>query len=234
MVANRYQDKDLLILESSSKPAPKIKISGGGRCNITNKNLSKNNYLGDPSFIKPILEGFDQNDLLDFLRARNLVHIIRKKDQYFCPHSSQELIDLLMSGIKAKIIYKHSVKSVKKVDDLFIIDDKFRTRKLLVSSGGLSFPSIGASGIAYDIAKEFGHTITPTAPALVGLTLQPAQFWMKELSGISLEVKITVGNKSIKDDLLFAHRGISGPAVLNASLYWKKEKSTSTFYQSKR
>jgi predicted Rossmann fold flavoprotein len=222
MVANRYKDKELLILESSSKPAPKIKISGGGRCNITNKNLSTDNYLGDPKFIKPILEGFDQNDLLDFLRARLLEPVIRKKSQYFCPHSSQELIDLLKSDLRVKIIYNHRVQSVKKRDDLFIIDDKFRARKLLVASGGLSFPSIGASGIAYDIAREFGHIITPTVPALVGLTLQPAQFWMKELSGISLEVKLSVGQKNINGDLLFAHKGISGPAVLNGSLYWEK------------
>ena len=229
IVANRYKDKDMLILESSSKVAPKIKISGGGRCNITNKHLSKDNYLGDPRFIEPVLKAFDQNSLLDFLQSRSLVPIIRKKSQYFCPNSSQELIDLLTSDINAKIIFNHKVKKVQKKGDLFVVDNKYQARELVVASGGLSFPSIGASGIAYDIAREFGHTIIPTSPALVGLTLQPAQFWMKELSGISLEVKIAIKEKVINGDLLFAHRGISGPVVLNTSLYWQKGEITIDF-----
>ena len=95
-------------------------------------------------------------------------------------------------------------------------------KKLVVASGGMSFPRLGASAIAFEIAESFGHTVHPPKPALVGLTLQKEQFWMKALSGISLPVTIRVGAKKIAADMLFAHKGISGPAVLNASLYWEK------------
>ncbi len=222
MAANLLNSKDAAIIEANAKPAQKIKISGGGKCNITNKILSFDNYLGDKSFVKEVLDHFNQYDLLNFLKQRGLNPIIKKDTQYFCKNSSVELIDLLLKDLVTPIFYNQKVKSVKKQGSYFIIDDKFSAKHLIIATGGLSFESIGASDLAFRVAKDFGHTINKTSPALVGFTLQPDQFWMKELSGISIDVGIKVKDKKLRGDMLFAHRGISGPVILNASLYWQK------------
>ncbi len=226
MAAARYKNRDIALLESNEKVAKKIKISGGGRCNITNKNLSFSNYAGDGDFIKKVLDSFDQKDLLNYLKKRGLIPVLQKKDQYFCKRGSFELIELLLKEISGVDIYtKRKVLSVEKERGSFIITtekEKFRSKKLVVASGGVSFKTLGAGDIAYKIAHDFGHSVISPSAALVGLSLQKEQFWMKDLSGISLGVKIKVGDKEIKDDLLFAHRGITGPSVLNASLYWEK------------
>ncbi len=124
------------------------------------------------------------------------------------------------------------MQNVKRDDRGFCIESssgRFYARKVLVATGGLSFASLGASSIGFDIAESFGHTIVSPRPALVGLTLQPEQFWMKELSGLSMSVQISVGRRKIVSDMLFAHKGISGPAVLNASLFWNRGKITVDF-----
>ncbi len=227
MAAGRYKKRTIAILEANPKPAQKIKISGGGRCNITNALLSPEHYLGDAAFISEILQGFDQKALLAYLKARGLMPILRKGSQYFCPHSSDEMINVLLREIKGvPVFYNHKVLDIsKKEEGGFVLETSKGTvgaRQVVVASGGLSFPRIGASDIAYKIAEKFGHTIHPTRPALVGMTLQKEQFWMKELSGTSLPVRIGVGKHLLEGDLLFAHKGISGPAVLDASLYWEK------------
>jgi predicted Rossmann fold flavoprotein len=225
MAASRFKDRKIAIIDSNPKIAQKIKISGGGRCNITNENVTADNYLGERDFIKKVLNSFNQHDLLIFLKDRGCEPVIQKENQYFCKNSSSEIIDILYKEIKNSTLFlNQKVISVTK-DDYFHIKtdkDEFSAKKLIVASGGLSYPKIGASSIAYEIAESFGHTIKSTSPALVGFTLQKDQFWMKELSGISLPVKIKVADKEFVSYLLFAHKGISGPAVLNASLYWYK------------
>ena len=235
MVANRYKDKDIAIIESNKKAAKKIEISGGGRCNITNKILSSKNYLGDRDFISKVLENFTQNDLLEWLFKRGLKPVIKNRYQYFCKKSSSEIIDALLKDLKGvKFYFNHKVSSVIKKGDHFIIDDKFRCKYLIVASGGLSYQKIGASDIAFKIAESFSHKINRPSPALVGFTLQKEQFWMKNLSGISLPVSIKIEEKEIRGDLLFAHKGISGPAILNASLYWQRGKICIDFMLDKR
>ncbi len=233
MAAALSTRKDMLILEHNSYPAAKIKISGGGRCNITNENLSPSCYLGDPAFIEKVFNCFDNRDLLRFLEERGLEPVVKKDSQYFCKKSSRELIDLFLDSVKdVPIRYETEVQNVKRDDEGFCIESssgRFFARKLLVATGGLSFTSLGASSIGFDIAESFGHTIVPPRPALVGLTLQPEQFWMKELSGLSLSVLISAGRRKIVSDMLFAHKGISGPAVLNASLFWNRGKITVDF-----
>ncbi len=225
MVASKYQNLNIAIIESNSKIARKIKISGGGRCNVTNSSVTANNYLGDASFISPILANFTQSDLLDFLNTNGCFPKIRKSGQYFCIRSSEEVIDILTKQTdKATFFLNTIVKEVTKDDEFIIKTDKqeIRAKKLVVASGGVSYPKIGASDIGLKIAKSFGHSINTKSPALVGFTLQPEQFWMKELSGISLKVIIKVSGQQFCQDLLFAHKGISGPAILKASLYWQK------------
>ncbi len=225
MFASKYKDRDIAIIESNQKIAQKIKISGGGRCNVTNEHLSVKNYLGDSSFIKQIIDSFDQFALLDFLKVRGCEPKILKDGQYFCQKSSDEIIKVFQKEVeKLPIFLNHNVKKVTKTDSFYIHTHRgdFQAQKLIVASGGLSYPKIGASAIAYEIAKSFGHKVCVLSAALVGFTVQKDQFWMKELSGISLPVLITVGEKRFYQDILFTHRGISGPAILNASLYWYK------------
>ena len=225
MVASKYKDKNIAIIDTNPKIAQKIKISGGGKCNVTNAKVSTENYLGDPNFIKPILESYDQNELLSFLKARGCEPILRKDNQYFCKSSADEIITILKKESETcRFFLNQSVLKVSKNEHFMIQTNRetLQAKNVVVASGGLSYPKIGASPIAYDIAKSFGHTIKTTSPALVGFTVQKDQFWMKELSGISLKVQISVGDKRFCQDLLFAHKGISGPVVLNASLYWEK------------
>ncbi len=225
MVATKFKDRDISIIDSNHSIGAKIKISGGGKCNITNQNVSEDNYWGDRAFIKPILDQFDEKALLSFLKIRGLTPIFRKNGQYFCKSSSLELISIFQDELEDIPIYfgQTIVKVEKK--ETFIVHTKnkiFSAKHLIVATGGVSYRSIGASDIAYDIAKTFNHNINTLKPALVGFTVQRDQFWFKTLSGISMQVTIKIAGKSFTDDLLFAHKGISGPVVLNASLYWDK------------
>ena len=215
-----------LLIDTNEKIGTKIKISGGGRCNVTNSRVSERNYLGESSFVKGALERFSQSDLLEFIKQNGCVPKLEKGRFYFCPKSAQQLIDIF-----AKLTKKHTfllgtdVFGVEKKSDLFSVTTSkgsFRARSVVVATGGESFKNLGATKIALEIAQSFGIAYTPFRPALVGFTLQKEQFWFKALSGVSIDVKIELEQKTIRGSLLFAHKGITGPAVLNASLYWKK------------
>jgi predicted Rossmann fold flavoprotein len=226
MVALGLKERDIALIDANSKIAQKIKISGGGKCNITNEFVSSDNYLGDREFVKEILDSFNEKDLLDFFSKKGVQFLKRKDSQYFCKDSSEEIIDIFRNEIKnTQLFLNEKVINVEKENNIFklICEGKnFFSKSLIVASGGLSYSKIGASDIGYKIAKKFGHKINTLNPALVGFTLQPDQAWMKTLSGISTKVTIKVANKVFKGDMLFAHKGISGPVILNASLYWQK------------
>ncbi|WP_267285285.1 BaiN/RdsA family NAD(P)/FAD-dependent oxidoreductase [Halarcobacter mediterraneus] len=234
MFASLVKNKKIAILETNSKIGQKIKVSGGAKCNITNEYLTEANYLGDEIFIKKSLECFSNKDLLKFLNKNNVYPTLNPKivkGTYFC-NSSQDVLSMfekLTSHVKK--FFDTKVLSVE-YNKHFLIKTQnttYEAKKLVVASGGLSFPSLGASSIAYDIAKYFGHEVSTIKPALVGFTVQKEQFWFKKLSGISCEVKMKVENKEFLGKLLFAHKGCSGPAVLNSSLYWNKGKITIDF-----
>ncbi len=217
---------NVLLIDTNPKIAQKIKISGGGKCNITNLHVNSKNYVGDEVFISQTLKEFDNKALIAYLQKQNLPLVLRKKQFYFCKNSSQEIIDILRKNTSwCKFALNHKVKTVTKNENGFLIQTekvKFQANSVIVASGGASFPSLGASDTALKIAHGFGIEYRAFKPALVGFTLQKEQFWMKSLSGISVEVKIKVDAKILQGSLLFAHRGISGPVVLNTSLYWKK------------
>jgi len=228
MFATLVKDKNIMIVDNNSKIGNKILISGGGKCNITNGDVNSRNYLGNQRFIKNILKRFNQLSLLTWLEERGLIPVIRKNHQYFCKNSANELLDIFKKEISSKSIELNiKVKEVRKNGDIFeVLTSKGRieAKKVIVASGGLSFPILGATNIGYEIAKSFGHEVTTLSAGLVGLTLQPEQFFFKSLSGIAIDVKITVDKKEIKGALLFAHKGISGPVILDTSLYWQKGK----------
>ncbi|MBI3873840.1 MAG: NAD(P)/FAD-dependent oxidoreductase [Arcobacter sp.] len=171
---------------------------------------------------------FDNIALLKFLKINNVTPRLDEKivkGTYFCS-SSDEVISLFSSITKhCDFLLNCEVLDVEYQNDEYkIITNKqiLKTKKLIISSGGLSYPSLGATEMGYKIADKFGHTIIKPNPALVGFTVQKEQFWFKELSGLSMNVKIKVANKTLEGSLLFTHKGCSGPVILSASLYWTK------------
>ena len=224
--ANLKSKKDSIILEGNSKLGAKILVSGGGRCNFTNKEISAKDYLADSEFINYYIKKYNNRWLIDWLKNRGLEYTIKNQKEYFCKNSAKDLLNILKNesrGINIELNTK--VLSVIKEKNIFkVITNRgdFFAKRVIVASGGLSFPKLGASSIGLDIAKSFGHNIVPTAPALVGFTLQPKEAFFKSLSGISVDVNIKVKDYNFFGSLLFAHRGISGPAVLNSSLFWDK------------
>ncbi|MFA5721641.1 MAG: NAD(P)/FAD-dependent oxidoreductase, partial [Aliarcobacter sp.] len=217
--------KNICLIDSNDKIGQKIKVSGGAKCNITNEFVSENNYLGDRDFAKDILKRFSKDDLLRFLNKNQLFPKINPKivkGTYFC-NSSQDVIDmfnLLTTHIKKFLSTKVLDISYNNFFTITTSKGIIEAKKVVVASGGLSYASLGATAIAFDIAKKFDHTIVDLNPALVGFTVQKEQFWFKDLSGLSIFVNIFVEDKKIEGNLLFAHKGFSGPAVLSSSLYW--------------
>ena len=228
MLASLLPKKSATIIESNPKIGAKILISGGGKCNITNAQMGTEYFLAEDAFVAPSLKTFSEVDLLSWLEHQKLKPVMRKKTQYFCQNSAKELLDIFAKEVKKqKVLLDEKVLSVTKRGAFFTVKTNKRTvssKYVVVASGGLSFPRLGASAIGYEIAQSFGHNIVKTAPALVGFTVQKEQFFFKALSGASTNVKITVNGTICEGSLLFAHKGLSGPAVLDASLYWEKGK----------
>jgi len=224
--SNLKRSMDVALIDTNDKCAKKLKISGGGKCNITNKYVDVNKFDGDRSMIQNVLKDFGRDEMLGFLKQNKITLELRKQRYYFCKHSSNQIIDLLKKNTSyAKTYLDTKVTQVLKLGDLFEVHSTkgiLKSRRVVVASGGESFKNIGGSDIGLQIAKSFEIAYKNFTPALVGLTVQKDQFWMKELSGLSCYVKISVDDRMIEEEMLFAHKGISGPAILSASLYWKK------------
>jgi predicted Rossmann fold flavoprotein len=217
-----------LILEHNNRLGAKLLISGGGRCNFTNRNLSCRDYLGECPFLKSIFKRFSNYDVESFFLARGLEISIKGDSQLFCKNSAKELLNILLREIgRAEVKLNHRVLEVKREKNLFRVKtdkNSFLTKRVIIATGGLSFPQIGATDFGFKVANSFDIPTSTPKPALVGLTLQKEQQFFKELSGVSLDVRITVADREIKGSLLFAHRGITGPAVLDTSLFWDRGK----------
>ncbi|WP_322619311.1 BaiN/RdsA family NAD(P)/FAD-dependent oxidoreductase [Campylobacter californiensis] len=223
-LAANLKAKNVAILEKNPSAGNKILISGGGRCNITNRHISEQNYLTDGKFIKKALNAFKFNDVLDFFK--NIEFKEQKESQFFTKSSSKSVLNTLLQKINAKIFYNTEVINASKNGEIFEIlstkGEKFYAVNLVVATGGISYKRLGVSDIGLKIAQNFGLKTINFSPALVGFSVQKSEFWFKELSGISLNAKMSVGDKILQGDILFTHKGISGPCVLNASLFWQK------------
>ncbi len=238
-ILQKQKNLKICIIDKNQKIGAKIKVSGGGKCNITNKYLSQKFYLGDPTLIANSFQEFDNNALLKFLKINNLHPILNEKivkGTYFC-HSSDEVISLFSKLTKGcDFLLENEVLDVDYINEEYFITTnkkKIKSKKLIVSTGGLSYPMLGATDIGYKIAEKFGHKIITPNPALVGFTVQKEQFWFKELSGLSMDVRVKVADKTLEGSLLFTHKGCSGPVILSTSLYWKKGQISIDFAPTK-
>ncbi len=232
--ANLSKKISVAILEANDKPAKKVKISGGGKCNLTNEFVSSNNYNGESGCIEQVLKTFSKQHLLRFAQRNNIELELRKERYYFCKNSSDDMIEALLRCTKnADIYYNTSLQHITKESELFKLESSggtFEARSVVVATGGASFAQVGASDIGLRVAQSFALQTKPFHPALVGLSVQKEQFWMRELSGLSCRVELRVGTKKLQEDMLFTHKGISGPVVLSASLYWQKGEIVCDFF----
>ncbi len=232
LMCGAHLKKEFLILEGSEKSAKKMSVSGGGKCNFTNEQISADNYTGDKEFIASVLDAFGYEEMIKLVNRWKIAFEIRKNRQLFCKNSAQEIVSALLQASKGKIALNTKIVDVSFEKNTFILNTTngvFECNKLVIASGGVSYPLLGATDIGYKVAQSFGHSVNTPKPALVGFTVQPSEFWFKELSGVSVAANVRVGSKSFKESVLFAHKGVSGPAILNASLYWEKGSITIDF-----
>ena len=220
--------KSVLLVDHAAKIAEKIRISGGGRCNFTNINTHPKNFISqNPNFSISALNQYTPYDFIELIKKHNIAYHEKTLGQLFCDHKSQLIIDMLLSECtQANVKIKKSfvVDKVEKVNDEYIVinsNDKYFTKSLVIATGGLSIPKIGATDFGYKIANQFNLNIVETQPALVPLTFTDETLSLcNELSGLSLNANISQGNISFEEGMLFTHRGLSGPSILQISSYW--------------
>jgi predicted Rossmann fold flavoprotein len=219
----------VLVLEQSRHPAEKIRISGGGRCNFTNLHTSPANFLSDnPRFCHSALSGYTPRDFIAMVERYGIAWHEKTRGQLFCDGSSRQIIDMLLEECRkanAQLRLGVHVSAVARDENGFVVvsdQGEFRGRSLVVATGGPSIPKMGSSGFGYKIAGQFGLAIVPPRAALVPLTFDPAllaQF--ADLSGVSVDAVVGCGKVRFDEALLFTHRGLSGPAILQISSYWR-------------
>lgn len=221
------KNKDVLILDKNNEPLKKLKISGGGKCNFTNKIVKENNYYtnGGNDTIKKAIEKFGSDKFINLVKKENIKFFEKTKGQLFCKTSSDEIVKMLSKNIMQKnLIMNSQIISVEKKDDIFVIKTEkttIKAKKLVVATGGMSFQQLGATDIGYKIAKTFGIKIVEPRPALVPFILGEKDMeWVKKLQGIAVDAIVKCNEKSFRENILFTHFGLSGPAILQASLYW--------------
>lgn len=219
-----------LVLDNGKKLGRKILMSGGGRCNFTNMYADHNNYLStNPHFCKSALARYTQWDFIELVGKYQIPYHEKTLGQLFCDNSAQDIVDMLKSECdqpNVTIKLRSEVTQVDKTDDGYVVTvngDQVSTRLLVVATGGLSMPGLGATPFGYRLAEQFGHSIIPTRAALVPFTLhKPLLEALQTLSGVSVAATVTSASGVLfKENILFTHRGLSGPAILQISNYWQ-------------
>ena len=232
----------VLVLEKSNKVGKKILMSGGGRCNFTNRYISADNFVSsNPHFCKSALARFTQWDFIDMVDRYKIQYEERKHGQLFCVNSAKDILGMLLCecekfGVQIKthieLVSLKSITTTKGASFKLSITQSNQGinrrelfgKSIVVATGALSVPTLGGSGKGYDIARQFGLKVRPRSAGLVPLMFDgPMKELCKELSGVSLEVEVSCGGKMFSEKLLFTHRGISGPAILQISNYWQPD-----------
>lgn len=227
-----------LILDHANKVGKKILMSGGGRCNFTNLNISPERYIShNPHFPKSALSRYTQWDFVNLVKKRGIPYHEKTLGQLFCDNKSSDIVSLLFNELNqshVEIRLNTTINSIEKISDYhFTVHTNkgiFHCQSLVIATGGLSIPTMGATPFAYKIAEQFNIPVWPTRPGLVPLTLHSQD---KEkyatLSGIALDCEVSVPGMSFREKLLFTHRGLSGPAILQISSYWSPGETLEVF-----
>ena len=221
--------RKVLLVDHYKKIGEKIRISGGGRCNFTNINTNPNKFLSqNPKFVRSALSQYTQNDFINLINKYEIKFHEKKLGQLFCDHSAQQIVEMLLKECElanVTILKEFIIKDIIKDNDQYLVlteTDKYSSKSLIIATGGLSVPKIGATSFGYEIAKKFNHDVIETLPALVPLTFNEKILEMcKELTGLSVEAIVSFNKVLFEEGMLFTHRGLSGPSILQISSYWK-------------
>jgi predicted Rossmann fold flavoprotein len=221
--------RKVLLVDHSKKIGEKIRISGGGRCNFTNLYTEPIKFLSNnPKFVKSALSQYTQQDFINLVKKHNIKFHEKKLGQLFCDQSAQQIVEMLLTEcIEANVEIKKEfiVKDVSKYKDQYLViseKDTYTSQSLIIATGGLSIPKIGATDFGYKIAKKFNLDVIETLPGLVPLTFSEKILNIcKELTGLSVEAIVSFKKTLFQEGMLFTHRGLSGPSILQISSYWK-------------
>jgi hypothetical protein len=222
--------RKVLLVDHYKKIGEKIRISGGGRCNFTNIHTNPNKFISqNPKFVRSALSQYTQNDFINLINKHEIKFHEKKLGQLFCDHSAQQIVEMLLKECElanVTILKEFIIKSIDKDNDHYLVStatDKYSSESLIIATGGLSVPKIGATSFGYEMAKKFDHNIIETLPALVPLTFNEKILEMcKELTGLSVEAIVSFNKVLFQEGMLFTHRGLSGPSILQISSYWKQ------------
>ncbi|MDR4498826.1 MAG: NAD(P)/FAD-dependent oxidoreductase [Candidatus Scalindua sp.] len=222
------RDRQVMLLDQAEKVGEKILISGGGHCNFTNMMVRSEHYLSNnPHFCKSALNRFTQHDFISLVKKHGVAYQEKALGQLFCQGAASEIVNVLLKECQdggVRVLNKCAVMNIKKEKDFSVSTSKgiFETESLVIATGGLSLYRKGAAGFGYEIAKQYGLNVFNCEPGLVPLTLSSC--FMKDiedLSGISVDALVSCNGKSFREAVLFTHRGLSGPAILQISNYWR-------------
>jgi hypothetical protein len=220
----------VLVIDHAKAAGEKIRISGGGRCNFTNVRTTPENFISrNPRFCISALRRYTPRDIIALIDSAGIAHHEKALGQLFCDDSARQVVDLLLDEMKrvgAVLRLGAAVWRIEKTDDGFdlsIEDQVIGCASVVIATGGKSIPKMGATGYGYDIAAQFGLGVVPTRPALVPLTFEIGLLErLKPLAGVSLDVRAGAGKTRFDEAMLFTHRGLSGPAILQISSYWRE------------
>ena len=222
--------RQVLLLDHANKAGKKILMSGGGRCNFTNLYTEPANFLsGNPHFCKSALARYTQWDFIELVARHGVPYHEKRLGQLFCDHKSSDILAMLLAectetGVELRL--DTSVQAIERVEGGYRLQTSAgaaHCQSLVIATGGLSIPTLGATGFGYQVARQFGHTVLPTRAGLVPFTVtDPAlKALCSELSGTSVDCVVSCNGQSFRENLLFTHRGLSGPAMLQISSYWQ-------------
>ena len=226
----------VLVLEKANKTGKKILMSGGGRCNFTNLYIDPDNFLSqNPHFCKSALSRYSQWDFIELVKQHQIAYHEKSLGQLFCDDSSRDILNLLLAeceDARVEIKSHADIISVSKHENFQLGGTtanspfKFECESLVVACGGLSIPKLGGSDYGYRLAEQFGHQVLPLRAALVPFTFSDSfKQLAQNLSGVSVPASVTVDNMTFNENILFSHRGLSGPAILQISSYWREGKT---------
>ena len=220
--------RKVMLIDHANKAGKKILMSGGGRCNFTNMYTEPNNFLSqNPHFCKSALARYTQWDFIAMVAKHGVPYHEKKLGQLFCDNKSSDILEMLLDECQHAGVSLHldtSVEQIEKTEAGYTVNttlDALQCQSLVIATGGLSIPTLGATGFGYQVAKQFGHTLLPTRAGLVPFTItDQLKAICTELSGTSVDCLVNCNDQSFRENILFTHRGLSGPAILQISSFW--------------